>query len=81
MNDPEGMLSLLAERPPSFSLAVYPTAGNPQRKEDRLVYKTTPEMFGQGAREIAARGARLIGGCCGTTPAHIAAISAAVAVR
>jgi homocysteine S-methyltransferase len=81
MNDPRGMLTLLAEQPTSFPLAVYPTAGNPEREEDILVYKTTPKMFGQGAREIAARGARLIGGCCGSTPAHIAAVAAAIAGR
>jgi len=81
MNDPREMLTLLAEQLSAFPLAVYPTAGNPRHENDRLVYKTTPEMFGEGAREIAARGGRLVGGCCGTTPAHIAAISAALLER
>jgi methionine synthase I (cobalamin-dependent) len=34
-----------------------------------------PDYFANAAREMAAQGARLIGGCCGTTPAHIAAVS------
>src|SRR4051794_25473903 len=81
MNDPEAMVSLLSRIPAEFLLAVYPTAGQPRAEQARLIYETTPEAFGESAREIVARGARLLGGCCGTTPAHIAAIAAAVSSR
>jgi homocysteine S-methyltransferase len=57
-------------------LAVQPNAGFPQRVGGRIVYPlASPELFGEFAREAAALGARLIGGCCGTTPQHIAAVA------
>ena len=43
------------------------------------VYKETPEYMASRVPELVAAGANIIGGCCGTTPAHIAAIAAAVA--
>ena len=81
MNDPQRMVSLLPHIPTGFLLAVYPAAGQPRAEQARLVYETTPAAFGESAREIVSRGARLLGGCCGTTPAHIAAIAAAVSLR
>jgi methionine synthase / methylenetetrahydrofolate reductase (NADH) len=78
MNDPRGMATLLPHIPTDFPLAVYPTAGQPRTDGARLIYDTTPKEFGEFAREIVARGARLLGGCCGTTPAHIAALAAAI---
>ncbi len=59
-------------------LSVMPNAGYPARLADRAVYGVTPEYFGEYAKLFAATGANVIGGCCGTTPAHIAAIAAAV---
>ena len=60
-------------------LAMYPNAGSPKHGGGRWVYPATPEHFSQSAREMVAAGARLLGGCCGTTPAHIAAMAAAIA--
>ncbi|HYJ06888.1 MAG TPA: homocysteine S-methyltransferase family protein [Chthoniobacterales bacterium] len=75
LNDPRKMAELLQHVTVEGPLAVYPTAGNPMPKEGRLAYEVTPESFAADARDLVAKGARLIGGCCGTTPAHIAALS------
>jgi homocysteine S-methyltransferase len=56
-----------------------PNAGFPKREGDRIVYpKSSPEYFALFAREAAALGVRILGGCCGTTPAHIRAMADAV---
>jgi homocysteine S-methyltransferase len=56
-----------------------PNAGFPKREGDRIVYpKSSPEYFALFAREAAALGVRILGGCCGTTPAHIRAMAEAV---
>lgn len=78
LNDPSGMLQLLKRLPADRRVAVYPTAGQPQFREGTWVYPTTPEAFATRTREMVAAGARLVGGCCGTTPNHIAALSAAI---
>ncbi len=60
-------------------LSAMPNAGFPKRVGDRTVYpKSSPEYFSLFAREAAALGARILGGCCGTTPEHIRAIAEAV---
>ncbi len=48
-----------------------PNAGLPRRVDERMVYVSTPEYFGVYARRMIRVGARLVGGCCGTTPEHI----------
>jgi methionine synthase / methylenetetrahydrofolate reductase(NADPH) len=56
-----------------------PNAGLPQRVGDRVVYpRSSPEYFAQFAREAVRLGARMVGGCCGTSPDHIRAIAEAV---
>jgi homocysteine S-methyltransferase len=56
-----------------------PNVGFPRRMGDRTVYpKSSPEYYAEFARDAAALGARIIGGCCGTTPDHIRAMSDAV---
>ncbi len=60
-------------------LSVQPNAGLPRRMGDRVVYpKSAPAYFAEFAREAAALGASIIGGCCGTTPEHIRAVADAV---
>ncbi len=54
-----------------------PNAGLPHRMDERLVYVSTPEYFGVYARRMYKMGARLIGGCCGTTPDHVRRIAGA----
>lgn len=48
-----------------------PNAGFPARIEGRFYYPASPEYFGRYAANFLAQGARLIGGCCGTTPMHV----------
>jgi 5,10-methylenetetrahydrofolate reductase len=56
-----------------------PNAGFPKREGDRIVYpKSSPQYFAEFAREAAGLGVRILGGCCGTTPAHIRAMADAV---
>ncbi|HVS86535.1 MAG TPA: bifunctional homocysteine S-methyltransferase/methylenetetrahydrofolate reductase [Gaiellaceae bacterium] len=60
-------------------LAVLPNVGLASMSGQRIVFPhATPDYFGEFAARAASLGARLIGGCCGTTPAQIAAIRAAV---
>lgn len=79
MNGPRGTVQLLERVPADHLLAAYPNAGYPKYHEGRFIYYTAPDYFAQSAREMVAEGARLIGGCCGTNPTHIAAIAAAIA--
>jgi methionine synthase / methylenetetrahydrofolate reductase(NADPH) len=60
-------------------LSGQPNAGLPARVEGRFFYFATPEYFATYARQAADLGVSYIGGCCGTTPAHIAAMRAALA--
>lgn len=55
-------------------LTLFPNAGYPERAGDRLLYDSSPEYFAQALLECADHGACLVGGCCGTGPAHIAAL-------
>lgn len=57
-------------------LIVQSNAGQPDLVEGRAVYALTPEAFAAGMKAVVAAGAAVIGGCCGTTPAHIAACRA-----
>ena len=79
MNDPRGTRKLLRQLPAERLLAVYPSAGLPKKQGDRFVYATAPDCFAEAAAEMVAKGARVLGGCCGTTPAHIAALASAIA--
>ncbi len=55
-----------------------PNAGLPQRIEGQFVYAANPAWFGEVVPLAVAAGARIVGGCCGTTPAHVAAMRVAV---
>ncbi|KAA9004052.1 bifunctional homocysteine S-methyltransferase/methylenetetrahydrofolate reductase [Paenibacillus spiritus] len=59
-------------------VSVYPNAGVADYVDGQYRYGASPEYFGSMATAFADLGARLIGGCCGTTPAHIAEIAAAL---
>ncbi|OLP63671.1 Bifunctional homocysteine S-methyltransferase/5,10-methylenetetrahydrofolate reductase [Bacillus pumilus] len=59
-------------------LSVYPNSSLPSLEEGRLVYDTDNDYFRKSALEFRNQGARLIGGCCGTTPQHIQAMAEAV---
>ncbi|APT49101.1 bifunctional homocysteine S-methyltransferase/methylenetetrahydrofolate reductase [Bacillus safensis] len=59
-------------------LSVYPNSSLPSLEEGRLVYDTDNDYFRKSALEFRNQGARIIGGCCGTTPQHISAMAEAV---
>ena len=78
---PQSLLPILAELTTAGNRAVsaMPNAGFPKREGDRIVYpKSSPSYFAEFARDAAALGVRILGGCCGTTPAHIRAMAEAV---
>lgn len=58
----------------TLPISAMPNAGYPESRGERLIYPATPEYFADYARRFVEAGARLIGGCCGTTPVHIAAM-------
>ena len=59
-------------------LSAQPNAGLPDTIQGRSIYLCSPEYMAGYARRFSDAGVRLIGGCCGTTPAHIQALKAAV---
>jgi homocysteine S-methyltransferase len=59
-------------------LAAQPNAGKPRNIEGRTLYLSSPEYLASYARRFIAKGVRLVGGCCGTTPEHIRQIRLAV---
>lgn len=66
--------SRIATRP----IAIQSNAGLPIAEGDGLRYPETPEAFAAAVSDLLACGVRLLGGCCGTTPAHVRALRAAV---
>jgi methionine synthase / methylenetetrahydrofolate reductase (NADH) len=62
----------------ALPVSVQPNAGVPRRLGRQLRYARNTEYFAAAARRFVASGATLVGGCCGTTPAHIRAIATAV---
>lgn len=75
----ETLLDALVPLPEDVTFAAFPSAGLPETRDGRLAYPVTPERFARDARALVDRGARLLGGCCGAGPAHIAALVAAFA--
>jgi methionine synthase I (cobalamin-dependent)/5,10-methylenetetrahydrofolate reductase len=78
------MAEALAALPPEAPrpwLSAMPNAGLPARVEGRFLYVSTPDYFADYTRRFVEAGVRLIGGCCGTTPRHTAAMAAVLADR
>jgi 5-methyltetrahydrofolate--homocysteine methyltransferase len=57
----------------NLPLFARPNAGTPTKENDQWIYPHTPEAMAARLPELLEAGATMIGGCCGTTPAHIAA--------
>ena len=77
VNGPHQALRLLEQFAwPEAPLAMFPNAGLPRCEEGRYHYEVRPEYFAEMGALMAARGVRIIGGCCGTNPSHIAALAA-----
>jgi methionine synthase / methylenetetrahydrofolate reductase(NADPH) len=72
-------LSEMSGRGDGVVLTAQPNVGLPSRSGGRLIYpNATPDYFAEFAAQARNFGARIIGGCCGTTPAQIAAIQASL---
>lgn len=76
---PEQMIPLLKEiaRYTSLPIIVKPNAGLPKQKDGETYYDVAPEIFAKYLKEIVNCGACVVGGCCGTTSAHIKAMTGA----
>lgn len=55
-----------------------PNAGLPEIQDQKVVYRETPEEFAAKVKPLLKAGANIVGGCCGTTPSHVAGIVAAI---
>src|ERR1700730_17312189 len=77
---PQAALDAIRQMRPltSTPLSAMPNAGFPTTQGGRQIYVSTPSYFAEYARRFDDAGALVIGGCCGTTPAHIAAMRAAL---
>jgi len=69
---PQKLLEIVERlhRRTKLPISVMPNAGLPRFVNGRFVYLSSPEYLGEYASRFAAAGAKLIGGCCGTTPTH-----------
>jgi methionine synthase / methylenetetrahydrofolate reductase(NADPH) len=72
------ILKILRQEVPGGRFSAMPNAGWPEQVSGRIFYPATPEYFGDYAVSLWQAGARVIGGCCGTTPGHIAQMRSAV---
>lgn len=76
---PQRMFSIIRQvHKGGVILTAQPAAGIPTLLNGRSIYHTTPEYLATYAKELVESGVTLIGACCGSTPAHIAAIARAV---
>jgi homocysteine S-methyltransferase len=64
----------------SLPLSAQPNAGIPRSVDGRNIYLCSPEYMASYARQFVAAGARVVGGCCGTTPEHIRVMKSALRV-
>jgi homocysteine S-methyltransferase len=73
---PQAALEILEEmaKATKVKLAAMPNAGNPRIAEREVSYPITPRVFGEHVSRLAAAGCVIVGGCCGTTPEHTAAM-------
>lgn len=78
---PEQLIPIVKELAENCTcpISIQPNAGMPHLVDGKTVFPMTPEDMGKWAPKLIEAGATYIGGCCGTTPAHIAAVAKAVA--
>ena len=72
------MTEMAQAKPEGVFLMAKSNAGMPRWKDDRITYGGTPEVMADYARRMKALGVQIIGGCCGSTPEHIAAMREAL---
>ncbi len=62
----------------SVPVLLKPNAGLPAVKDGKTVYNVTPDLFAEEVSALVQKGVRICGGCCGTTPEHIAKMTASL---
>jgi 5-methyltetrahydrofolate--homocysteine methyltransferase len=72
------MVEMVAHRPEGLLLIAQSNAGLPVISGDEFHYDTSPAEMADYARRMRELGVELVGGCCGSTPAHMAAMAAAL---
>lgn len=72
------ILKQMRQSVPTARFSVMPNAGWPEQVGGRIMYPSNAEYFGEYAIAFCEAGASLVGGCCGTTPQHIAAMRRAL---
>jgi methionine synthase I (cobalamin-dependent) len=83
-NGPDELLEVIGRMRatnPGVPLVAKSNAGMPELVDLRAVYRTTPQTMAACAIEMRDAGARIVGGCCGTTPEHLAAMASLVGSR
>jgi 5-methyltetrahydrofolate--homocysteine methyltransferase len=78
LGDNEKAIAEIRAAEPTAILWAKPNAGLPKMVAGRTIYDVTPETMAESARRLVALGAQVVGGCCGSTPTHIAAIATAL---
>ncbi len=73
-----GVIQRMRAVAPAALLVAKANAGKPELVDGKTVFPATPAVLAQYAADVYAVGARIIGGCCGNTPAHVAAMGRAV---
>ncbi|WP_341768582.1 homocysteine S-methyltransferase family protein, partial [Escherichia coli] len=70
---PQRMLDLVRQLAETTDLPIlaFPTPGMPQLVKGHVTYDTAPDYFAKASARLIEEGARIVGGCCGTTPEHI----------
>jgi methionine synthase / methylenetetrahydrofolate reductase(NADPH) len=72
------LMKIMRKAVPEARFSVMPNAGWPARVRERIIYPAGPDYFGDYACAFKEAGASLVGGCCGTTPQHIASMRQAL---
>jgi 5-methyltetrahydrofolate--homocysteine methyltransferase len=81
-NGPDELLPVIERMrtvAPEVTLVAKSNAGMPELVDMRAVYRADPASMAEAALGFQAAGARIIGACCGSTPAHLAAMAEALA--
>ncbi len=71
----EKFVSTAKTLPRNVLIFAEPNAGLPELIDGKAQYKVTPQEFANAAKRIYSAGIKILGGCCGTTPRHIKAVS------
>lgn len=73
-----GFMQAMRQIAPTTILWAKPNAGLPRLVGDQVIYEASPENMAGVAVQLVRAGAQVVGGCCGTTPEHLAAMAGAV---